>query len=153
LTFPKQATAKASDPCDRRPDETASAYARFCLYQFLPAYSRSLSAVARVCGVTRQSIQQQATRHEWELRVGPPNYLAALTALSYGGKHPLLELLEERERDLQKQEVTDPDTGFDLAFLEALEKEDHFAGLDLEVDHLEGFDFEIDPLADLDLTP
>ena len=122
LTFPKQATA--SDPCDRRPDETASAYARFCLYQSIPAYSRSLSQVARVCGVTRQAIQQQATRHEWELRVAPPNYLAALTALSFGGKHPLLELLEERE----KQEVTDTDRGFDLAFLEALEKEDHFAG-------------------------
>jgi hypothetical protein len=147
LTFPKQATAP--DPCDRRPDETASAHARFLLYQSLPAYSRSLSQVARVCGVTRQAIQQQATRHEWELRVGPPNYLAALTALSFGGKHPLLELLEERE----KQGGTDPDTGFDLAFLEALEKEDHFAGLDLEIDLLEGFDFEIDPLADLDLTP
>lgn len=147
MTFPKQATA--SDPCDRRPDETASAHARFLLFQSLPPYSRSLSQVARVCGVTRQAIQQQATRHEWELRVGPPNILGAITALSFGGKHPLLELLEERE----KQEGTDPDTGFDLAFLEALEKEDHFAGLDLEIDHLEGFDFEIDPLADLDLPP
>lgn len=79
--------------------------------------------------------------------MAPPSILGAITALSFGGKHPLLELLEERE----KQEVN-TDTGFDLAFLEALEREDHFAGLDLEVDHLEGFDFEIDPL-DLDLTP
>jgi hypothetical protein len=37
--------------------------------------------------------------------------------------------------------------------LEDLEKEDHFAGLDLEIDPLEGLDLEIDPLADLDLTP
>ncbi len=153
MTSPKQAAAKAQDPCDRRPDETASAYARFRLYQSLPAHSQTLSAVARVCGVTRQSIQLEASRHEWEKRVGPPNYLRAITALSFGGKHPLLELLEERERDLQKQEVTDTDTGFDFAFLEDLKKEDHFAGLDLEIDPLEGLDLEIDPLADLDLTP
>jgi hypothetical protein len=125
LTFPKQATA--SDPCDRRPDETVRAYARFRLYQSLPAYSRSLSQVARVCGVTRQSIQQQATRHEWELRVSPPNYLAAITALSYG-RNPLLDQLEEWGKAQQKQEVTDTDRGLDLAFLEDLEKEDHFAG-------------------------
>jgi hypothetical protein len=82
-----------NNPAQRRPDESPRAHARFLIYRALPAHSRTLAEVARVCGVSRQAIFLQAKRHEWAERAAPVNVLGAM---AYGGRNPLLDLIRQK---------------------------------------------------------
>jgi hypothetical protein len=54
---------------ERRENETAKAYAAFCIYRDLPVESRSLSLAAEKLGRSLSLLEQWSARHEWVIRV------------------------------------------------------------------------------------
>jgi predicted metal-dependent enzyme (double-stranded beta helix superfamily) len=53
----------------QRPDENDAAYSRFCTYRDAPKTQRNLAEIAKMAGVSRQTIHQMANRYAWRERV------------------------------------------------------------------------------------
>lgn len=123
-----------ADPAERRPDESHRAFARFCLYRAQPAHRRNLSEVARLCRVSRQAIHQTATRHEWDKRLSPDDWLSRF---AYGGRNPILDLMRQKAASSESLEDSLAPVDLEKATADlhelsiALEATDPFAGLDL----------------------
>jgi len=58
-----------TNPLMQRPDENDAAYSRFCTYRDAPKAQRNLAKIAKIAGVSRQTIHQMAVRYAWRERV------------------------------------------------------------------------------------
>lgn len=70
-----------TDLCRRLPGETRRAHARFLAFVRIPPVRRTLAAVARQTRVSRQAIQRQAQRWDWDARAAAWDRIHAPTAM------------------------------------------------------------------------
>lgn len=70
-----------TDPCSRLPGETRRAHARFLAFVRIPPVRRTLAAVARQTRVSRQAIQRQAQRWDWDARASAWDRIHAPSAM------------------------------------------------------------------------
>jgi BMFP domain-containing protein YqiC len=102
-------TAPSKPPWDRQPGEPEPSYARFRIFLDLGP-SRSLAAIARAAGVSRQAVAQTAQRWNWELRAAAHDDHAVLADCQAPGRlheaaaaAPIRSLVTEATRQAERE--------------------------------------------------